>query len=1110
MELELENNTDIGNKDIISKEPQFKLKNTLLYQGLLTNFTAKTYQGFPTTSGNDIEIHDNQITYNDGSNTCILIETTDDMYKGSCRLSYPLDSYGEIIDTTSTYSGCLVGVMQDTEGNYRLQVNGRTVIKDDHPLAILDKDIDAESLRVVEVHRETETIEVEPEPTEDEDSEEDDTPEEPTIVTCACLVTTIYDVDLTSCTYNETCKFETPYDGRLNFESNNASKLGNTLFIGSNWEDQSKSGTLIINEDVHCYVPFFGQVSIPKSDNSLYLFGEPIPNVDNFEICTNKEIRFCIAENTPVVCPTRGCIVSLSILSCNCCCGSRINVEYHPFEYTEPVSLLYAYEVDTTEGITLNKCLIEPTIDINHQCCYCFLYSLDCTNPNCASPGATDETTCRSFVNPNVEASPGDSWEENCFLSCVITNLACSRNKNFIYNKYGIQFLYNERAVTDLKFCIKPFYTSSDACYQHYCYNGAFESEHRCLCMNYKGEIRQSSVEQMINSGWNLYDCISTTTCNSNVNESYPVIAGICSQTVPTTEYTYCGNLKFIKPTCSVDTSKVWPKIQHTFDWNLGDLNTSWQIGDFNVKTYHGLELGYSLCNVILNSLSFNGDAINLNRNDKCFTIAVGNTVYNYSTEAPITVCKVSDFNFATNIVTVNNFLKEDRSTGQLSVLPSSLSLIPEFSIDLDRLPRFVQPSLGNTANDTLFVNLAYNANMESRYATTSALLPSYQLGMYVPSDAGNSLNQTIYGTLNTIVTPEITGLSYPVCVYAAHTLRTTSVDYLYTSTKGTVSISEELNCTTWWPDASTTYFPISLMSCFSNINSLTASICLSQDYSASLSTCDNTMMTVYNNAEQVYRASNVFTIYGSRYYYDGQGIYFLQSDGTQQLAAYALGMTYLAAASNEAYFFSNSDHTIYAFTGSNTMTEVVTASDVGKVVDAMFDSTNQLLWILFEEGLYVKSSTSKESSFFGNVKGYKLESQTSAIIVLRNDEPNLSLSIQSFNTHLPLELESEWIGMNDAGYKVSYFDVLIYNDEREHDLEITASVLANGRIKKDVRKIHIDKKDFDGGTFYRCRITPVDNSGNAAKIRIYSKDKVSIQGIIIQATEDSVGAPNI
>lgn len=1126
MELELENTTDINNKEVISKEPQFKLKNTLFYQGLLTNFTDKTYKGFPTTSGNDIEINENSISYNNGSTSCLLIETTEDTYKGTNRCSYVLDAYGDILDTTSTYDNCLVTVLQDTEGNYRVQVNGKTIIKNEHPIAIIDKDIDSKTIRVIETHRETETIEVEEDndnkeenidtlvdtfADEQEDESEDEEPKGPTLVTCACLSTTVYSIDLVSCEYNEVCKFETPYDGCLDFCSNNAYHLGCTLFIGSDWEDQTKSGTLIINNDQHCYVPFFGRVSLPKNENSLYLFGEPIPDVADFFICPNKEVRFEIGP-MPTICCTPSCVISLATLACAYTgnCTFVVNENYHEVEYRDPVSLLYAYEVEINDCINLTKCLIEPQSKIENSAYFCICISKQWTC-NCYQVVCFDEHTCRSFVNPNTEAAPGDSWTENCFLSCVITNLACSRNKNYVYSKFGTQLLYNDRIVTDLRFDIKGYNINPDSYFQYYCFNGAFESEYRCLCMSHLGCTKQSAVECMINDGWDFYHCGDCLICSDVVNTTYPIIAGICASVIPTTEYTYCGCLKFIKPTCSVVTSKVWPKIQHTYDWNLGDLNTKWCVGDkFKTVMYHGLHLGYSLCGVLLNNINFDGDATSLNYNDKCFSIAVGNTIYNYSTEAPITVCKVADFNYGTNIVAPNNFLKEDRTTGQLSVLQSSISFIPEFEIDLDRLPRFIQPSLGNTANDTLFVNLAYNANMESRFATTSALLPSYQLGIYVPSDAGNALNQTIYGTLNTIVTPIVDDTKYAICVYATHTLRSTSVDYLYTTTNGVVSTDVDLNETTWWPDATTTYLPVSLMSCLSNINGLASSVCLSQDFSASFSVCDNTMMTVYNNAEQVYRASNVFTIYGSRYYYDGQGIYFLAADGSQQLAAYALGMTYLAASSSEAYFFSNSDRNIYSFTGSNTMNVSVQAADVGDVKDALFDSTNQLLWILFEEGLYVKSTTSSESSFFGNVKGYKLLSQTKSIAVLSNDGPNLSLSVQAFDTHLPLELESEWIGMNDAGYRIPYFDILIHNDGMEHDLEITASVLANGKVKKDVRKIHINKSDFAGGTFYRARVTPTDNTGNAAKIRVYSKDKVSIQGIIIQATEDSVGAPNI
>lgn len=1071
MELELQNTTDINGKDIIHKEPIFKEKNTLLFQDVLTNYTYKTYQGFPTTTGNDILISTNSISYNDGIAQCTLLTVDDNTFKADSLVSYDLDSQGDIIDTTSTYSGCLVTVVNDPEGNYRVQLNGRTVTKCNYPFAIIKQTQQTDEIKIIEAHN--------------VDNK---------------LIANILNLNLVECRLTETTTKELPYNTDLCFCTNNAYCYDNTLLIGSDWEDQTKSGTYIINDTLCCYLPFMGRISLPTQDNSLYIFGEPFPNIDTYVICPNKEIRFEIAP-TPAICSTCNCVLTIRNWCYYSSCATRINEFYSPVEYTEPVSLIYAYKISSTG--TIERCMIQPHNVIDHCEDLKFRCCLGC---DCYTTGMSfNETTCRLFINPNVKAAPGDSWLPNCFLSCIITNIACNRNKSYSYNKYGTQILFNERLLTNLVVAAH----CSCTCDIVYCFNGAYESKYYCLYLDVSEKCCCSAAEGMTNFGWNVFDCANTTLNSCALNESYPVIAGLSSGQLPTTEYTYCDELKFIRTTCSVAATKVWPIIQHTYDWNLGDLNTSYNYNGIKYHTYHGLGLGYSLNGVLLNNINFLGNAIDIVKNDKCISIATGNTVYRYSTEVPLSIHKLSDFNFETNAVVLNNLIREDRTTGSLSVLPSSLALIPEYTINVETLPVFAQPNLGNSANDTLFVNYGYNVNMESKYATTSVLLPSFQLGMYIPSDAGSAINQTMFGTLNTIVTP-IIDVQYPICIYATHTLCSTSVDYLYTCKYCNVCIDPDMIDNNWWTDACTNYFPVALNTPVSNVNGLSSSICLNQDYSASFATCDNTMMTVYNNSKQVYRSSSLFTIYGSQYYYDGQAIYYLGNDGTNQLAAYALGLKYLAASSNEAFFFSDADRNIYSFSGSNTINKSIEAAAVGNVVDAMYDSSSQLLWVLFTDGLYVKSTTSEESSFFNDIKGNKLLSNVKGITIIRDNEANITLSITAFDNILPLDLESEWIGMNDIGYKIPYFDILIYNDNKPHDIEITCSTLSNGKIQEDKRNIHISVSDFAKSTFYRCRVTPVDNNGNAAKIKIYSKDKVSIQGIVIEAVEQAVGAPNV
>lgn len=94
----------------------------------------------------------------------------------------------------------------------------------------------------------------------------------------------------------------------------------------------------------------------------------------------------------------------------------------------------------------------------------------------------------------------------------------------------------------------------------------------------------------------------------------------------------------------------------------------------------------------------------------------------------------------------------------------------------------------------------------------------------------------------------------------------------------------------------------------------------------------------------------------------------------------------------------------------------------------------------------------------------------------------------------IPLQVETCYTGSDDALYRCSYVDIMLYTNDCEIEMDVEVDML--GTINESKKKhIKIKKSDFKND-YLKIRVSPYCSQGQGFKIKIFSKSKVSIQSI--------------
>lgn len=559
--------------------------------------------------------------------------------------------------------------------------------------------------------------------------------------------------------------------------------------------------------------------------------------------------------------------------------------------------------------------------------------------------------------------------------------------------------------------------------------------------------------------------------------------------------------------------------ISHTFD-----LDENLQLG-----VYNSIPVALSAYKTLLFTPQDLGDNFSFDINENGYFISRFSkdtiesvVIKNNATFKDIKVNKLADYEFRTNILDDRNLLVEDHR-GNFSIertfYPYIMDSVFTNYYDISNPLDSTTPSI----NGVWYYGAGKNTNLNGDISEASTfLLPAFTISIYVQTNETDKFNKIALDDRNGKFLSDLWcfGPGDEVDEFYTFNRKTTAVEYKNTRYINEAGIQQSkyntgFAGTVWWAGSQgVVIYPVGIVSKVDGVDYTTPTVDAGNNYSARFYRNTNKTFLVFNQNDMVYFGNRIFTIMSGNYYFDGQGIYYLGSrdDYSQNIfTAYAIGMKFLANSSAEAYFYSDWDKSLYLYTASNTLQKSQSFAAMGNVVDSLYSSAEQALYILFEGGrLYVKTQT--DSAILENIKGNKLQSTAWGCQILDTE----NTTYETYNPHLwneivPLQVETEWLGNPDATQKYPYVDVILQDVSRLTTPKLYVELLAmNGTdIKHDTIQVAVEKKDWRN-QLLRLRLNPSEIEGTAFKLKIYAADLIHIFNVSINVEPDSniPGAP--
>ena len=555
----------------------------------------------------------------------------------------------------------------------------------------------------------------------------------------------------------------------------------------------------------------------------------------------------------------------------------------------------------------------------------------------------------------------------------------------------------------------------------------------------------------------------------------------------------------------------------------------------FNVKItdnlydqyYQGNYMSTSLHSLLTSASVSQNQASSVAWDNNYYSVFSNGLLVKIVKNGTVRLTKVADYIYKTNTLKGNNLLID--SVQSINFQRGFIPYNGEEIITINELTGFSLPgdNQDTDGNDTYYSASGYNVQMNDMTERgTSYLLPAFQFPLIVKSEEVENFSFQLLDNKKELTKPLLYNqFSYKDDVvdhYYTHSLSSTSVKY-QTGKKmqstnntdeeawfGVKTYDIDKEDMVWWITSDIQIFPLGIASHITGINYISSNVDMTDDYSVRLYRTQNVTFPVYNPETEVYKSSNIFTIYGYNYSFDGQSVYYLGSgeDTTQNnFACYALGMKFLANSGTEAYFYSSFEKRLYLFTGSVTLHMAESLAREGEIIDSVYSSLEQILYLMTSEGNIIAKSQD-DMCLITNVDPdeYHFEvTDTGVILVSDTGYKRYRLWKTDETEWLPLEYETEFIGKNDSLFKVASIDLTFFKGEGDSISGLVDFECMNDKLVSNEKlPFKVSKKDWDKTQLEKVRLTPENNVCKAFKFGITSDDYLHIANVCVNVEEVS------
>ena len=501
--------------------------------------------------------------------------------------------------------------------------------------------------------------------------------------------------------------------------------------------------------------------------------------------------------------------------------------------------------------------------------------------------------------------------------------------------------------------------------------------------------------------------------------------------------------------------------------------------------------------------------------------------VFRGKVNGDVQLTKVADYIYKTNTLTGNNLFIDSKESfyGQRGFIPYN----GEEVITLQEMTGMYSPidDRDTDGNDTYYSAAGYNENMtDMKNRGVSYLLPAITIPLTVNSEQVANFTYQLKSNKKEITKPLLYNqFTYKDTIgvdhFYTHSLDTTSIEYQTTKVMesnasgdvayfGVSTYDNDKTSQVWYITAEVFYYPMGIASIVKGINYLASTIDMTDDYTVRLYRTQNVTFPVYNPGTEVYKGSTIFTIYGYNYSFDGQSIYYLGSgDQTSEssFACYALGMQFLANSGTEAYFYSPFEKRLYLFTGSNTLQISDSLSREGKIIDSIYSSCEQILYLLTDEGNIIAKSQGDMAVIENIDTSYHFEGTDTGMILANGfNYKKYRLHKTDETEWAPLEFETEYLGKNDSLFKNAIVDITFFRFDKNDTVsgKVYCDIMHDNMPKRSTADFKITSKDWDATALKKIEFTFPNNVGKAFRFGIESDDYVSIASFTINIEEVS------
>lgn len=262
--------------------------------------------------------------------------------------------------------------------------------------------------------------------------------------------------------------------------------------------------------------------------------------------------------------------------------------------------------------------------------------------------------------------------------------------------------------------------------------------------------------------------------------------------------------------------------------------------------------------------------------------------------------------------------------------------------------------------------------------------------------------------------------------------------------------------------------------------------------------------------ASQQVGATSSFIIQGRKFAVIDDIIYAYSITEALQPIINISGMKLIGNTPYEALFFSNSNKTIYQFTGDNLLKPVIQCNEIDRVVNNWYNPSTMSTYLLTDKGLVIFSSGSVQIAKLSSDNIQNVFITEKGFTVVESGQPWKAIQYQMEKENgfeaLPIILHTKYYGSNERKFTNDCVYIRLYDETMpEGTVKVLCSTLNEGVKTSEEKVFKIDSSKWDkcSKTIF-LRYQPKYQECSGFSVEIYAT-----VGIVSLAISNTVTATN-